>query len=155
MTAVKSEVNRYRHQAHYIAEMLATLGRLQRLVHSQRPKGVKRRVLPVFPIARQSGSHRLPRSLHRKRHQQVLQPEAASDPERSLNFTNFRRPVLPLLRTFPLHEGCDCFVGEPTSPPRPMTARAPLLWEMPGATMGADPQAQPAPEHELDQRIAW
>jgi hypothetical protein len=33
---VDREANQYRHQAHYIAEMLATLGRLQRLVHSPR-----------------------------------------------------------------------------------------------------------------------
>ena len=37
VTEVDSEANQYRHQADYIAEMLATLGRLQRLVqHSQR-----------------------------------------------------------------------------------------------------------------------
>jgi hypothetical protein len=35
-TEVESEINQYRHQAHCIAEMLATLGRLQRLVHSPR-----------------------------------------------------------------------------------------------------------------------
>jgi hypothetical protein len=47
-------------------------------------------------------------------------------------------------------------LGEPTSPPRLMPARAPPLWEMQGATMGEDdPQAQPAPEYEFDQRIAW
>ncbi|EXI73248.1 MAG: hypothetical protein AW07_02862 [Candidatus Accumulibacter sp. SK-11] len=37
-----------------------------------------------------------------------------------------------------------------------MKARAPPLWEMQGATMGEDdPQAQSAPEHEFDQRVAW
>ncbi|KFB68215.1 hypothetical protein [Candidatus Accumulibacter vicinus] len=47
-------------------------------------------------------------------------------------------------------------LGEPTSPPRLMPARAPPLWEMQGATLGEDdPQAQPAPEYEFDQRIAW
>jgi hypothetical protein len=47
-------------------------------------------------------------------------------------------------------------LGEPTSPPRLMRARAPPLWERQGATMGEDdPQAQPAPEYEFDQRIAW
>jgi len=47
-------------------------------------------------------------------------------------------------------------LGEPTSPPRLMPARAPPLWEMQGATMGEnDPQAQSAPEYEFDQRIAW
>jgi hypothetical protein len=38
----------------------------------------------------------------------------------------------------------------------PMPARAPSLWEMQGATVGEDdPQAQSAPEHEFDQRVAW
>jgi hypothetical protein len=53
---------------------------------------------------------------------------------------------------------CDILthLGEPTSPPRLMRARAPPLWEMQGATMGEDdPQAQSAPEYEFDQRIAW
>ncbi|MCQ1547965.1 MAG: hypothetical protein NOF05_03860 [Candidatus Accumulibacter phosphatis] len=35
-TEVESEINQYRHQAHCIAEMLATLGHLQLLVHSPR-----------------------------------------------------------------------------------------------------------------------
>jgi hypothetical protein len=47
-------------------------------------------------------------------------------------------------------------LGEPTSPPRLMPARAPPLWEMPDATLGEDdPQAQSASEYEFDQRIAW
>ena len=47
-------------------------------------------------------------------------------------------------------------IGEPTSPPRLMPARAPPLWEMQGATLGEDdPQAQSAPEYEFDQRVAW
>jgi hypothetical protein len=29
------------------------------------------------------------------------------------------------------------------------------LWEMPDAGGGFDPQAQPAPDREFDQRIAW
>ncbi|MBL8407102.1 MAG: hypothetical protein ABTS16_23770 [Candidatus Accumulibacter phosphatis] len=46
-------------------------------------------------------------------------------------------------------------LGEPTSPPRLMPARAPPLWERLDATMGEDdPQAQPAPEFQFDQRIA-
>ena len=46
-------------------------------------------------------------------------------------------------------------IGEPTSPPRLMPARAPPLWEMQGATLGEDdPQAQSAPAYEFDQRIA-
>ncbi len=37
-------------------------------------------------------------------------------------------------------------LGEPTSP----------LWEMPGTEPGeSDPQAQPAPDYEFDQRVAW
>lgn len=35
-TEVEREINQYRHQAHCIAEMLATLGHLQLLVHSPR-----------------------------------------------------------------------------------------------------------------------
>jgi hypothetical protein len=35
-------------------------------------------------------------------------------------------------------------LGEPTSPPRLMRARAPPLWEMQGATLGED-EAQPQP----------
>jgi hypothetical protein len=47
-------------------------------------------------------------------------------------------------------------LGEPTSPPRLMRARAPPLWEMQGATMGEDEaQPQPVPDYEFDQRIAW
>ena len=47
-------------------------------------------------------------------------------------------------------------LGEPTSPPCLMKARAPPLWEMQGANMGEDEaQAQSAPEYQFDQRIAW
>lgn len=54
-------------------------------------------------------------------------------------------------------------LGEPTSPPRMAPARGPPLWEMPDAEPGKrdprasqfDPQAQPAPDYEFDQRIAW
>ncbi len=47
-------------------------------------------------------------------------------------------------------------LGEPTSPPRLMPARAPPLWEMQGAAMAEDdPQAQSVPEYEFDQSIAW
>jgi len=49
---------------------------------------------------------------------------------------------------------------EPKSPPRPMPARGPPLWEMPGREPAeADPRAQPMPDYmpdnEFDQRIAW
>lgn len=47
-------------------------------------------------------------------------------------------------------------LGEPTSPPRLMPARGPPLREMQDSGSDTlDPQAQPAPEHEIDQRIAW
>ena len=47
-------------------------------------------------------------------------------------------------------------LGEPTSPPRLMRARAPPLWEMQGAALDEkDPQAQSAPDYEFDKRIAW
>ena len=47
-------------------------------------------------------------------------------------------------------------LGEPTSPPRLMPARSPPLWEMQDSGSDAiDPQAQPAPDYEFDQRIAW
>jgi len=47
-------------------------------------------------------------------------------------------------------------LGEPTSPPRLMKARAPPLWEMQGANMGEDEaQAKSAPEYPFDQRVAW
>ena len=47
-------------------------------------------------------------------------------------------------------------LGEPTSSPDLMRARAPPLSRMQGATLGEDePQPQPVPEYEFDQRIAW
>jgi hypothetical protein len=47
-------------------------------------------------------------------------------------------------------------LGEPTAPRRMAPARGPPLWEVPVAGHdGFDPQAQPAPEYEFDQRIAW
>jgi hypothetical protein len=46
--------------------------------------------------------------------------------------------------------------GEPTAPQRIAPARGPPLWELPAAGAGAgDPHAEPAPEYEFDQRIAW
>jgi len=49
---------------------------------------------------------------------------------------------------------------EPTSPPCPMPARGPPLWEIPGSDPAeGDPRAQPMPDsipdYEFDQRIAW
>ena len=47
-------------------------------------------------------------------------------------------------------------LGEPTSPPRLRPARGPPLWEMQDRGSDAiDPQAQPPPDYEFDQRIAW
>ena len=46
-------------------------------------------------------------------------------------------------------------LGEATSPPRLMSARGPPLWQMPDAGQDEhDPQGQPAPNYEFDQRIA-
>jgi len=46
-------------------------------------------------------------------------------------------------------------LGEATSPSRLAPARGPPLWEMPDAGKDPfDPQAQPAPDYECDQRIA-
>ena len=47
-------------------------------------------------------------------------------------------------------------LGEPTSPPRLLPALGPPLWEMTGIDLGeSNPQAQPAPDYEFDQRVAW
>jgi hypothetical protein len=47
-------------------------------------------------------------------------------------------------------------LSEVTSPPRITPARGPPLWEMADAGQrGFNPQAQPAPDYEFDQRIAW
>jgi hypothetical protein len=49
-------------------------------------------------------------------------------------------------------------IGESSQPPRIAPARGPPLWEA-AESAGNDPQwdasAQPAPEIEFDQRIAW
>jgi hypothetical protein len=46
-------------------------------------------------------------------------------------------------------------LGVPTSPPRLMPARGPPLWDRLDAESGEfDPQAQPAPDYEFDQRVA-
>jgi hypothetical protein len=49
-------------------------------------------------------------------------------------------------------------LGEPTSAPRLAPARGPPLWELPATEQAegeSDPQAQPAPDYEFDQRVAW
>ncbi len=46
--------------------------------------------------------------------------------------------------------------GEPTAPPRIAPARGPPRWDLPDAGPGGfDPHAQPPPEVEFDQRVAW
>ena len=46
---------------------------------------------------------------------------------------------------------------ETTDEPPPLKpARGPPLWEMQGSESDeSDPQAQPAPDYEFDQRVAW
>ena len=49
-------------------------------------------------------------------------------------------------------------LGEPTSPPPIAPARGPPPWEVADADAEQgefDPQAQPAPDYQFDQRIAW
>ena len=47
-------------------------------------------------------------------------------------------------------------LGEPTSPPPIAPARGPPLWEMADVDHGEfDPPAQPEPDYQFDQRIAW
>ena len=51
-------------------------------------------------------------------------------------------------------------LGEPTSAPTLAPARGPPLWEMLAdrndrEAQAIDPQAQPAPDYEFDQRVAW
>jgi len=47
-------------------------------------------------------------------------------------------------------------LGEPITPPTLAPARGPPLWEWPPAGQREiDPQAQPAPDYEFDQRVAW
>ena len=49
-------------------------------------------------------------------------------------------------------------LGEPTSAPSLAPARGPALWEVPvpgHSERENDPQAQPAPDYEFDQRVAW
>lgn len=49
-------------------------------------------------------------------------------------------------------------LGEPTAAPTLAPARGPPLWDLPvagQALQGIDPQAQPAPDYEFDQRVAW
>jgi len=47
-------------------------------------------------------------------------------------------------------------LGEPITPPIVAPARGPPLWELPPAGQREiDPQAQPAPDYEFDQHVAW
>jgi hypothetical protein len=47
-------------------------------------------------------------------------------------------------------------LGAPITPPTVAPARGPPLWQWPPAGQREiDPQAQPAPDYEFDQRVAW
>ena len=47
-------------------------------------------------------------------------------------------------------------LGAPITPPTAAPARGPPLWDMPPAGQREiDPQAQPAPAFEFDQRLTW
>ena len=48
-------------------------------------------------------------------------------------------------------------LGKPTSAPSLAPARGPPLWEPVAGLVEreTDPQAQPAPDYEFDQRVAW
>ena len=47
-------------------------------------------------------------------------------------------------------------LGEPKQPPRLRPARGPPLWEMPDRGSDAiNSQAQPMPDYEVDQWVAW
>ena len=47
-------------------------------------------------------------------------------------------------------------LGEPITPPTVAPARGPPMWDMPPAGQREiDPQAQPAPDYEFDQRVTW
>ena len=49
-------------------------------------------------------------------------------------------------------------LGEPISAPSLAPARGPPLWEVLVAgpvERETDPQAQPAPDYQFDQRVAW
>jgi hypothetical protein len=47
-------------------------------------------------------------------------------------------------------------LGEPITPPAVAPTRGPPLWQMPPAAQREiDPQAQPAPKYEFDQRVTW
>ena len=47
-------------------------------------------------------------------------------------------------------------LGEPEQPPRLRPARGPPLWEMPDRGSDAiNSQAQPMPDYEVDQWVAW
>lgn len=52
--------------------------------------------------------------------------------------------------------GILAHLDEATSPPRMAPACGPPRWEMADAGQDEyDPQAQPAPDYEFDQRIGW
>jgi hypothetical protein len=64
--------------------------------------------------------------------------------------------IIALITEAPAVRQILAHLGEPTSPPRLAPARGPPLWEMPDAGKDRfDHHAQPAPDYEFDQRIAW
>jgi hypothetical protein len=46
-------------------------------------------------------------------------------------------------------------IGEPATPPRIARARGPPEWYEDAAEHAVTAGAQPAPEHEYDQRVSW
>ena len=64
--------------------------------------------------------------------------------------------IIAFIKEAPAMREILAHLGEPISPPRLAPARGPPLWEMPDAGKDRfDPQAQPAPDYEFDQRVAW
>jgi len=67
-------------------------------------------------------------------------------------------PIIAFINEGPVIRDILEHLGEPTSAPSLAPARGPPLWELPVAGQPereTDPQAQPAPDYEFDQRIAW
>lgn len=64
--------------------------------------------------------------------------------------------IITFLTDGPTGRDTLAHLGEPAAPPRIAPARGPPLWELPPAGQREiDPQAQPAPDYEFDQRVTW
>ena len=66
--------------------------------------------------------------------------------------------IIALINEGPVIREILGHLGEPISAPSLAPARGPPLWELPVAgppERETDPQAQPAPDYEFDQRVAW